>query len=258
MSALQRLRTRMSSRVAILAMMAGALGALGLTVAPAASAAAGGSGHTVTMTENFHGTTTFQDFNPCTGELLDITGVGNSVNHVTYFPDGDEVWATFTDTFKVTATGTVTGVVYTGHSTDWGNFNLNERNQNTTFTNTIVVRGSDGSTIKLHDVSHVTYNGNGIIRLLGGRRRRLGECGGHLLAVLPRHKLQHLARHVKRVLRERPEPAGQSPAGARSRLHVLPRCRSTSFRSSSSRKNTRSRSACDGTATNRPFAAAMA
>ena len=43
------------------------------------------------------------------------------------------------------------------------NFNVNERNSNTTFTNTIVVRGSDGSTIKLHDVSHVTYNGNGVI-----------------------------------------------------------------------------------------------
>ena len=175
MSALQRLRTRLSARVAILAMMAGALGALGLAVAPAASAAAGGSGHTVTMTENFHGTTTFQDFNPCTGELLDITGVGNSVNHVTYFPGGDEVWATFTETDKITATGTVTGVVYTGHSTVWGNFNVNERNSNTTFTNTIVVRGSDGSTIKLHDVSHVTYNGNGIITVTFDKPRL--TCG---------------------------------------------------------------------------------
>ena len=36
-----------------------------------------------------------------------------------------------------------------------------------------------------------------------------------------------------------------------------PRRRSTSFRSSSSRKNTRSRSACDGTATNRPYVAAF-
>jgi|SRR5271166_418660 len=36
-----------------------------------------------------------------------------------------------------------------------------------------------------------------------------------------------------------------------------PRRRATSFRSSSSRKNTRSRSACDGTATTRPYAAAF-
>ena len=139
------------------------LASLGFTlgVAQSASAAAGGTGHTVTMTENFHGTTSFQDFNPCTGDLLNISTVSNIVNHVTYFPDGDEVWATFTEEDKVVATDPVTGVVYTGHATFWGNFNVNERNSNSTFTGLITVRGSDGSVVKYNEVTHYTYTGNG-------------------------------------------------------------------------------------------------
>jgi len=54
-------------------------------------------------------------------------------------------------------------VTYSGHSTFWGNFNVNERNANTTFTASIHIRGSDGSSLDAHDVSHVTYNGNGEI-----------------------------------------------------------------------------------------------
>jgi len=139
------------------------IASLGLTlgVAQAASAATGGTGHTVTSTDNFHGTMSFQDFNPCTGDLLNISTTSNIVEHVTYFPDGDEVWATFTEEDKVVATDPVTGVVYTGHATFWGNFNVNERNSNSTFTGTIILRGSDGSVVKLHEVMHFTYTGNG-------------------------------------------------------------------------------------------------
>jgi hypothetical protein len=67
-------------------------------VAGTAFAAAGGTGHTVSMTEHQHGT--FEDdgaTNPCTG----VPGVavfgGNVVEHVTFFPAGDEEWATFAD-----------------------------------------------------------------------------------------------------------------------------------------------------------------
>ena len=138
------------------------LTSLGLLVAGApAYAAPGGTGHTVTSTENFHGTTSFQDVNPCTGALLNIETTSNIVEHITYFPDGDEVWATFTEEDKVVATDPVTGVVYTGHATFWGNFNLNERNSNSTFTGSITLTGSDGSVIKYREVDHFTYNGNG-------------------------------------------------------------------------------------------------
>ena len=135
------------------------LGLVGAAVP--AYAASCGTGHTVTSTDNFHGTTSFQDFNPCTGNLLNINTTSNIVEHITFFTDGDEVWATFTEEDKVVATDPVTGVVYTGHATFWGNFNVNERNSNSTFTGSITLRGSDGSVVMYREVDHFTYNGNG-------------------------------------------------------------------------------------------------
>jgi hypothetical protein len=118
---------------------------------------------TVTMTTTTKSTNPINDVNPC-APADPIAGVSqdNIVEHVTIFPAGDEVWATFTDTAKVTVTDQVTGVVYTGHATFWGNFNLNERNSNSTFTQTIAVKGSDGSTIHVHETAHFTLNANGV------------------------------------------------------------------------------------------------
>lgn len=139
-----------------------AVTSLGLaSVAAPAYAAPGGTGHTVTMTENFHGTLSFQDFNPCTGALLNINTTSNVVDHVTYFAASDEVWATFTEEDKVNATDPATGVTYTGHATFWGNFNLNERNSNSTFTGSITLTGSDGSVVKYREVDHFTLAANG-------------------------------------------------------------------------------------------------
>jgi hypothetical protein len=128
----------------------------------AALAATGGSGHTVTMTGQQHGT--FEEpeaTNPCTGAAGVAIFDGNAVEHVTYFPGSDEVWATFTETGKVTVTWS--GVTYTGHATGWGNFNLNERNSNTTFTLTIRVFATDGSSVVGHEVTHFALNANGVI-----------------------------------------------------------------------------------------------
>ena len=128
----------------------------------AALAATGGSGHTVTMTEHQHGT--FEEpeaTNPCTGAAGVAIFDGNAVEHVTYFPGSDEVWATFTEAGKVTVTWS--GVTYTGHATAWGNFNLNERNSNTTFTLTIRVFAPDGSSVVGHEVTHFALNANGVI-----------------------------------------------------------------------------------------------
>lgn len=135
--------------------------AIGLVAGPA-FAAAGGTGHTVTMTEHQHGT--FEEpgaTNPCTGAPGVAIFDGNAVEHVTYFPDGDEVWATFTETGKVSVTWD--GVTYTGHATAWGNFNLNEKNSNTTFTLSIRVFAPDGSSVVGHDVAHFALNANGEI-----------------------------------------------------------------------------------------------
>jgi hypothetical protein len=139
----------------------GAAVALGLVAGPA-FAAAGGTGHTVTMTEHQHGTfTDDQATNPCTGAPGVAIFDGNAVEHVTFFPAGDEVWATFTETGKVTFTSD--SVTYTGHATAWGNFNMNEQNSNATFTLSIRVFAPDGSSIVGHDVAHFALNANGEI-----------------------------------------------------------------------------------------------
>ncbi len=140
----------------------GAVAAACLGLGGAPMALAGGPGHTVTMTEHVHGTFTEPNAsNPCTGAPGVATFVGNQVNHVTFFPAGDEVWATFTETGKVTVTWD--GVTYTGHATAWGNFNMNEKNSNTSFTLTIRVFAADGSSVTGHEVTHMALNANGQI-----------------------------------------------------------------------------------------------
>jgi hypothetical protein len=76
--------------------------------------------------------------------------------HVTYFSASDEAWGTFTEEDSFTATDESTGVVYAGHDTFWGNFNLNQQNSNSTFTATIRATGSDGSTLAYHETGHFT------------------------------------------------------------------------------------------------------
>jgi hypothetical protein len=151
-------RTRGFTGVLAVGFLVAAMFVLGSTPA---IAAAGGTGHTVTMTEHQHGTFTDDGAsNPCTGAPGVATFVGNAVEHVTFFPAGDEVWATFTETGKVTVTWD--GVTYTGHATAWGNFNMNEKNANNTFTLTIRLTGSDGSTITAHEVQHFALIANGV------------------------------------------------------------------------------------------------
>lgn len=139
---------------------------LGVFLAPAASwAAPGGTGHTVTMTEITHGSfdAGLEGPNPCSGaDIVSADASGTVVNHVTFFPAGDEVWATFTSTGKITIVDS-NDVTYTGHITLWGNFNLNEKNSNNSFTLTVVLKGSDGSSITAHEVQHFALNANGVV-----------------------------------------------------------------------------------------------
>src|SRR5258708_12005753 len=115
---------------------------LGALLAPtAALAAPAGTGHTVTMTEVTHGVfdAGLSGPNPCSGaDIVSVDAVGNVVNHVTFFPAGDEVWATFTETAKITLLDS-NGGTYTGHLTVWRNFNLNHPNSHNTFTLTIML-----------------------------------------------------------------------------------------------------------------------
>lgn len=145
--------------------VAGIAGAGALLAPTAALAAPGGGGHTVTMTEVTHGVFDpgLTGQNPCTGaDIASEAASGTVVNHVTFFPAGDEVWSTFTETGKVTVTDS-NGVTYTGHVTAWGNFNMNEQNANNSFTLTVMLAGSDGSSITLHEVQHFALNANGVV-----------------------------------------------------------------------------------------------
>lgn len=134
-----------------------ALSAGGVILGLASAASAAGGTHTQTFTDNFHGSQTVVQVNPCTNNAIDISENTNLVNHVTYFlPPNDEAWGTFTEEDSFTATDQGTGVVYSGHDTFWGNFNLNRQNSNYTFTATIRATGSDGSTIAYHETGHFT------------------------------------------------------------------------------------------------------
>jgi len=140
----------------------------GFAMWPTAAFAASPNGQTVTETDNVHGTFYEPEAtNPCNGDTFNggkgALFTGNLVNHVTSFTNSDEVWATFTETGKVVAIDDGTGVTYSGHATAWGNFNLNERNQNSEFTLTIHLSGSDGSSITAHETTVFVMNGIGAI-----------------------------------------------------------------------------------------------
>jgi len=151
------------TKAVLLAVLAAAFS--GVVVAAPASAGSP-NGQTVTSTDHLHGS--FYEpgaTNPCNGDTFNggqgALFDGNLVDHVTYFTNSDEVWATFTETGSVTATDDVTGVTYSGHATAWGNFNQNERNQNSAFTLTIHLAGSDGSSITAHETTAFVMNANG-------------------------------------------------------------------------------------------------
>jgi hypothetical protein len=161
-------KKRLLGRKAKLAGAAVLLTVGGLALWPAAAFAASPNGQTITETDNVHGA--FYDpeaTNPCNGDTFNggqgALFTGNLVEHITFFTNSDEMWSTFTVTGKVTATDDGTGVTYSGHATAWGNFNVNERNQNSELTLTIHLSGSDGSAITAHETTVLVYNGNGVV-----------------------------------------------------------------------------------------------
>jgi len=142
------------------------------SLAIAATASAEANHTTFTETDHIHGSfSDDQGFNPCTGNPMTFFFDGNLVAHVTLFFDAgntsgipDNVWATFTETGKFTASDTVNGQIvdYSGHVTAWGNFNLNERNTNDSFTVTGTATGSDGTSFFFHDTFHEGTSASGL------------------------------------------------------------------------------------------------
>ncbi len=123
------------------------------------SAARGGTGHTVSITTHQHGTWVEKgDTDFCTGEKVTPTITGNAVFHVTYFPDGDEVWGTFTETGKASFTQPSSGLQFSGRVTFWGNFNVNERNKNRTFTASFKFSAVDSNGVVHYEVGHQVFH----------------------------------------------------------------------------------------------------
>lgn len=153
-------RHRTAARLALAA--AGAAAGLALLLGFAGpSGAASPNGQTVTETFTQHGTwTETGDTDFCTGAEVSPTITGNSVNHVTYFTNSDEVWGTFTEEGRVV--GDINGLTYTGRITVWGNININERNSNNTFTSSVKLSATDAQGVVHyevgHEVAHMSWN----------------------------------------------------------------------------------------------------
>jgi len=151
---------RIAGRIALAT--GAAVGALTVILAGAGTAtAASPNGQTVTETDQQHGTwTETGDTDFCTGADVSPTITGNSVEHVTYFTNSDEVWGTFTEEGSVV--GVINGLTYTGRITVWGNFNQNERNANNTFTSSVNLTATDADGIVHsevgHEVAHMSWN----------------------------------------------------------------------------------------------------
>ncbi len=136
-----------------------AFGVLLLMALPAQASGAGA----MSFTQTFHNVTqTFTSgpmaLNPCTGAPGVLTLTYNGVAHVTFLTSGVGAgtgWVTFTNTGDFTF-AQQDGVTFTGHFTAWDGASFNLQNLAATGILEIHGTGSDGSTISVHAVMHMT------------------------------------------------------------------------------------------------------
>jgi hypothetical protein len=131
-----------------------------------ATAAASGAG-AVSYTQTFHNATdTSPSANPCSGAPATLTLTYNGVFHATQLTSGQGA-----GTFW--ATGTMTGAflltpddaaqpTYTGHFATWFGDNNNLHNGTETSTLSAHGTGSDGSTLRFHEVAHLSISATGM------------------------------------------------------------------------------------------------
>lgn len=153
----------MGARRTIRGLLGVAAAGAALVVVQALPGVAAGGDHTVSTTQTQHGTWTEQgDTDFCTNELISPTISGNSVFHITYFPAGDEVWGTFTTEGQASFLQPSSGLTFSGRVTVWGNFNVNNKNSNSTFTASFSATALDSAGVTHyevgHQVMHIGYN----------------------------------------------------------------------------------------------------
>jgi hypothetical protein len=116
-------------------------------------------------------TQSMPSLNPCSGVPGTLTfDYTNSIAHVTVNGAGD-IWVTQTQTGSVSAVPIdPTQPSYVGHITIWFGASLNQNNLVFHDTLNATLTGTDGSTITLHLVDHVSISASGILNVfsLGG------------------------------------------------------------------------------------------
>lgn len=154
-------RTSLFAAVASVAVVAMLL----FTFASASKAAAAGAG-AVSYTQTYQDATdSFSTPNPCTGVSGTVTETYNGAFHVTELTSGQgagTLWATGTLTGDFVFTpDDATQPSYAGHFTTWFGDNNNLQNGTETETLSIHGTGSDGSTLRFHEVSHMSVSATG-------------------------------------------------------------------------------------------------
>ncbi len=134
---------------------------VGITTISAAGAGA------VSSTQTFHNATDSQPFgNPCTNAPGTVTLTYNGVFHITYLTSGQGAgtfWVTGTMTGDfVFAPDDASQPSYSGHFATWFGDNNNLYNGTETSTLSLHGTGSDGSTLRFHDVAHLSVSASGM------------------------------------------------------------------------------------------------
>jgi hypothetical protein len=140
---------------------------LGMTsAAVAGNGTPTGGAHTQSETVHFQavypiGNGVTNPVDPCDPtQTLSGTFTASEIDHMTWFPnDPSQFWSTSTDEGTVNATSIPGGVTYSGHETSWFGLNSNQNNAEGGGTMTIIARGSDGTTIQIHEVGHFFWTG---------------------------------------------------------------------------------------------------
>jgi hypothetical protein len=134
-----------------------------LLAVPTAGWAHGGPAQTSTEVVK-DASQTFPSDNPCTGGAPGfVTITYNGVFHMTQFPDAHyHLTGTATGTFVFDTTDPALPD-YSGRFTQWFGENSNPNGFNATFTFRVKGAGTDGSSIRFHEVAHVTIVGSDVV-----------------------------------------------------------------------------------------------
>jgi len=137
---------------------------LAATVAFAAPASADGA---TSMTQNFHGAFPPMHVTPLCGNAAPggmLFATGNAVFHVTVNGAGD-VWITTTQEASFTLIPDSGTVTYTGHFVIWFGLSMNKSNLVAHDIFNVHATGSDGSTISLNIVDHLSVSASGQVNM---------------------------------------------------------------------------------------------